>query len=69
MSVFSFEDRPNVMFQLLWNTHHIWDIHRTQRFFLFIRMTAILRINNTVNETLEMNFKLKVTSQATDFIK
>jgi hypothetical protein len=72
-SVCSFEDHPNVMlilytFELLWNTLHIWNIHRDQRLFFFIRTTT-LGINNRVNETLRITVQLKNMSQATNFIK
>jgi hypothetical protein len=33
-------------------TLHIWDIHRSQRLFFFIRTIGTLGINNWVNETL-----------------
>jgi hypothetical protein len=53
--MFSSEDLPNVItipytFELLWNTLHIWDIHRAQRRFLLIRTTAKLRIDNRILE-------------------
>lgn len=58
-SVFSLEDCPDTTrisipytFELLWNTLHIWDIHRAQRLFLFIQIIAAIAINNQVNETL-----------------
>jgi hypothetical protein len=70
-SVFSFDDRPDVVsipytFELLWNTLHIWDIHRAQRLLLFIQTIATLGINDRVNETLGMTVELETTSQADD---
>jgi hypothetical protein len=47
----------------------IWDIHRSQRLFLFARITAALGANNQDGETLGITLKLKITSQATNFIK
>jgi hypothetical protein len=72
--VFSFEDRPNIVpipytFELLWNTLHIWDIHRAQRIFLFIWMSATLGINGRVSETFGMAVELKITSQTANFIR
>jgi hypothetical protein len=56
-------------FELLQNTHHILDIHRAQRVFLFARTTATFGINNRVSETLGIAIKLKVTSHVTNFVK
>jgi hypothetical protein len=47
----------------------MWDIHRAQRLFLIIQMTATLGINNQVSETLEMTVELKSMPQATNMIK
>jgi hypothetical protein len=67
------KDGPNVvsipcMFEFLWNTIHMCDVHRAQRLFLFIQMTATLGINNWVSETLGIRIELKITSQVTNFI-
>jgi hypothetical protein len=56
------------MFELLWNTLHVWDIHRAQRLFFFTRMTSALGVHNRVSETFEITVKLKITSEATNFI-
>jgi hypothetical protein len=70
-NVFNFEDYSNVSipytFELLWKTLHIWDIHRAQRILLFIQTTTTLGINDRVNETLGIDVKLEITSQAADF--
>jgi hypothetical protein len=73
-NVFSFEYLPNVIsvpytFELLWNTVHIWDIHRAQRLFRFNRMTAALGVNDRVNETLGITTEAKIMPQATNFMK
>jgi hypothetical protein len=44
-------------------------IQRARMLFLFIRTTATLGTNNRVNETLEINIELKITSQFTNFNK
>jgi hypothetical protein len=44
------------------------DIHRAQRLFLSAWMTAALRVNNRVIETLGVTIKLKITSETTNFI-
>jgi hypothetical protein len=71
-SVFTFEDGPNVItipykFEPFWNAIHIWDIHRTKRYFLFVWMTATLGINNWVNETLGITSEQNITSRVTNF--
>jgi hypothetical protein len=68
--VFIPEDHPNVKlipytFELLWNVLHIWDIHRAQRLFLFIR-AATLGTNKRVNETLRITVELNIMSQVTN---
>jgi hypothetical protein len=70
--VFNFEDRPDVVsisntFELLWNTLHIWDLHRAQRLLLFIQTNATLRINDRVDVTLGITAELEITPQVADF--
>jgi hypothetical protein len=72
--VFSFEDDSYVIripytFELLWNTRNILDTHRAQRLSLFVRTTVSFEINNWLNETLRITVELKITFQATNFIK
>jgi hypothetical protein len=50
-------------------TVHIWDLHRAQRLFHFIRTPATLGICNQVNETLGVTVELKILSQVTNFFK
>jgi hypothetical protein len=70
--VFGFEDRPDVVTiinasELLRNTLHVWDIHRTQRLLLFTQTTATIGVNDRVNETLGVTIELEISSQAADF--
>jgi hypothetical protein len=50
-SVFYFEDYPNVTsipytFEPFWHTLHKWDINRTEKLYLFARITAALGFSN-----------------------
>jgi hypothetical protein len=47
----------------------MWDIHRAQRCSVFALKTAALGVNSRVDEPLGIIFKLKTTSQATNFIQ
>jgi hypothetical protein len=72
--VISFGTLPNVTlilytFELLRNTFQRGNIHRAQRLSLRIGKTATAGINNRVNETFGIITELKITSQATNFIK
>jgi hypothetical protein len=44
-------------------------VHRAQWLFPFAQITAALGINNRVSEILEITVNLKITSEATNFIK
>jgi hypothetical protein len=72
--VFCFGNRPDVIsipytFELIFNTIYIWDIHRAQRLFFCIWMTATLEIDDQVNETLGITIELKITFQVAYFIQ
>jgi hypothetical protein len=63
-------NRPNVIsipytLEFFLNIYHVWDIHRAQGCFLFIRMAGI---NDRVSEPLGITVELKITSQVANFI-
>jgi hypothetical protein len=51
------------MFELRRNTLHVWNIHKAQRFFLFIRMTATFGINARIKEALGIIVGLRMASR------
>lgn len=71
--VFNSEDHPNVIallctFEFIWETLHIWGIHRAQGLLGFAQMTAACRVNNWIDEFLRITVKLKNTHEATNVI-
>jgi hypothetical protein len=47
------------MFEIFWETFHIWDVYCAYGFFFFF-LSIILRFNSWVNKTLGIVIKLKI---------